>query len=89
MTKVNERLGNQENENGDFFLSLILSLGVSFYARLEDRKAYVEKMTRVLKLRPLEFVATIETCQKVFIDEMRLEKTIAKNDALMVSIDTN
>ena len=70
----------------DFSLSLILSLGVSFYARLEDRKAYVTRMTQVLKLQPLEFVAVIETCQKVFIDEMRLEKTIAKNDALMENV---
>ena len=85
MTLVKQRLGTQEEENGEFLLSLILSLGVSFYARLEDRRAYVEKMTRVLRLQPLEFVSTIETCQKVFIDEMRLEKTIAKNDALMVS----
>ena len=65
---------------------MILALGVSFYARLEDRKAYVQIMTRALQLQPLEFVATIEACQKVFIDEMRLEKTIAKNDALMVII---
>ena len=43
----------------DFILSLILSLGVSFYARLEDRKAYVSRMTQVLKLQPLEFVAVI------------------------------
>ena len=43
-------------------------------------------MTQVLKLPPLEFVAVIETCQKVFIDEMRLEKTIAKNDALMENV---
>ena len=71
-------------DDNDFDLCLILALGVSFYARLEDRGAYVQKMTHALKLQPLEFVATIETCQKVFIDEMRLEKTIAKNDALMV-----
>ena len=71
-------------DGADFDLSLILALGVSFYARLEDRKAYVQIMTHALQLQPLEFVATIETCQKVFIDEMRLEKTIAKNDALMV-----
>ena len=39
----------------DFQLSLVLALGVSFYARLEDRDAYTAKMTRELHLGQSSF----------------------------------
>ena len=73
-------------ENELFKLSTILALGVTFYARLEDRGAYVQQVSNKLGIVPDYFVDAIKSCQGVFIDEMRLENTIAKNDALMENV---
>ena len=49
---------------------------------MEKRKDYVERVSRILPITPDSFEAIIKSCQAVFIDEMKLENTIAKNDAL-------
>ena len=63
-------------------MSIVLALGVSYYARLERRNQYVETVSKKLQIQPGTFEAIIKSCQGVFIDEMKLENTIAKNDAL-------
>ena len=83
--EVNGRLGN-DNEEQFFQMSAILALGVTFYARLEKREEYVTNASQWLKVTPEYFCSVIKQCQAVFIDEMRLENTVAKNDALMENI---
>ena len=70
----------------EFLVSLVLSLGVTFYSRLEDRQAYLQQITPNLKLDTAAFELIVTTCQRIFIDEMRLERTIAKNKALMENV---
>ena len=83
-TQILDEVNTRMNEDQDYFaLSTILALGVTFYARLEDRRAYVEKVSRILQFNPENFIKVIRCSQEVIIDEMRLETTVAKNDALM------
>ena len=49
----------------------------------KDHETYVQRVSGLLELNPDYFVTVIKSCQKLFIDEMRLENTVAKNDALM------
>jgi len=71
----------------DFTINLILALGVSYYARLDEhRRKYEDKMTDCLGLDPRFFSKVILACQDIFIDELRLESNIAKNDALKENI---
>ena len=70
----------------EFLVCLVLSLGVTFFTRLEDRSTYLTKIVGALGIDSNSFNAIITACQSIFIDEMRLEKTIAKNHALMENV---
>ena len=71
----------------DFTINLILALGVSYFVRLdEQRRKYEDKMTNCLGLDPQFFSKVILACQDIFIDELRLEPNIAKNDALKENV---
>ena len=70
----------------EFKVNLVLSLGVTFYSRLEDRYAYLQEIAPILDLDIEAFELIVTTCQRIFIDEMRLENTIAKNKALMENV---
>ena len=70
-----------------FKMNLILALGVTYYVRLDNRKQYASELVvhfEELKKQPKLFKDIIERCQDKFIDELRLEGNIAKNDALKV-----
>lgn len=84
LEQVNLRLNmnKKEEQQSNFTLSIVLALGVTYYARLERRNQYVETVSKKLQIQPGTFEAIIKSCQGVFIDEMKLENTIAKNDAL-------
>jgi len=70
-----------------FTVNLILALGVAYYTRLDERRGdYEEEMTNCLGLDAQFFSQVIVTCQEIFIDELRLEQNIAKNDALKENI---
>ena len=43
-------------------------------------------MSRCLKLEPGQFLQVIVACQDVFIDELKLDQNIAKNDALKENV---
>ena len=75
-----------EFRGNEFLVCLVLSLGVTFFTRLEDRRAYLAKVVDSLEINSESFNAIITACQSIFIDEMRLEKTIAKNHALMENV---
>ena len=70
----------------EFKVNLVLSLGCTFYSRLEDRYAYLQEIAPILDLDIETFELIVTTCQRIFIDEMRLENTIAKNNALMENV---
>lgn len=59
---------------------------MTYFARLEDRRAYITVISNVLKLNAGRFLKIVVACQDVFIDELKLENTIAKNDALKENV---
>ena len=71
-------------------MNLIMALGVTYYARLENRDEYAKAMIAHLgQMRKAAnanrlFTKIIETCQDKFIDELKLDSNIAKNGALKV-----
>ena len=70
-----------------FDINLILALGISYYARLDERRAeYEEEMMECLQLEPKYFSKVIVACQDIFIDELNLDQNIAKNDALKENV---
>jgi hypothetical protein len=70
-----------------FTINLILALGVSYFSRLDERRLeFEEEMTGSLLLQNRYFSRVITTCQDIFIDELNLEQTIAKNDALKENV---
>jgi len=70
-----------------FNINLILALGITYYARLDERRAeYEEEMVECLQLEPKYFSQVIVACQDIFIDELKLDQNIAKNDALKENV---
>ena len=68
-------------------LNLILSLGVAYLTRLDERREdYVVKLSKCLGIKSRWFKSTIQACQDVFIDELKLDQNIAKNDALKENV---
>ena len=75
------------NPTNDFELCLILALGVSYYTRLdEQRPEYERQLTDILHLDRLFFSRVVVACQDIFVDELKLELNIAKNEALKENI---
>ena len=82
-----EKDGGTENT---FELNLILALGVAYLVRLEaeTRMEFARAVITFFEdvKNPAFFLAAITKCQNLFLDELRLETNIAKNDALKVTI---
>ena len=73
--------------NDLFTINLILALGVAYFSRLDERRGhYVMEMSDCLKVDDHFFSSVITTCQDIFIDELKLGPTIAKNDALKENV---
>ena len=70
LREVNERIDNEDDGENFFKMSVILALGVTFYARLEKRDEYVNMASLWLKVTPEYFCSVIKHCQGVFIDEV-------------------
>jgi hypothetical protein len=78
---------HEPNLNQIFDINLILALGISYYARLDERRVeYEEEMMECLQLEPKYFSKVIIACQDIFIDELNLDQNIAKNDALKENV---
>ena len=85
--KIFEKMNLNPNLRQAFNINLILALGISYYARLDERRGDYEKvMTKCLNLEDQFFSKVIVTCQDIFIDELNLEPNIAKNDALKENV---
>ena len=79
--------GAQQNGRKIFKINLILALGVSYYVRLDERRReYEQEMSQCLQLPENLFSKVIIACQDLFVNELKLEKTIAKNDALKENV---
>ena len=65
---------------------LLLSLGVNYYSKLDkERRKYAEEVDRILKVRDI-LPQVVSKCQDVFIEEIKLDSDIARNDALKVNM---
>ncbi len=78
-------------EVNNFCISLVLALGINYYVRLERRDQYVTDVSKLLKnthhiAGPKGFSRIIVACQELFVDKLRLEPNIAKNEALQENV---
>jgi hypothetical protein len=79
--------GAQQDYRKIFNINLILALGVSYYVRLDERRRdYEQEVSQHLQLPEGLFSRVIIACQDLFVNELKLEKTIAKNDALKENV---
>ena len=74
-------------ELGEDLIQILLSVGVSYYVRLdEQREGYAELVANALRINSDDLPRVMDACQTVFIDELRLDKSIAKNVALKENV---
>lgn len=74
-------------------ISIILALGVCYYARLHDRQPYRECVYGILRLPPLSLQGgpdiiekEIRLCQEVFLDQLELPPRIGRSRALCENV---
>ena len=68
----------------DSLTFLLLALGVNYYTKLDkERKRYSRKIGNILKIGDI-LPGVVSNCQDVFIQPIKLEDDIARNDALKV-----
>ena len=90
--EILSKLLSQFSHVSPFDVSLVLSLGVTYYVKLDCRSEY--KIFIAEKFRNQNhdlgsadtFARIIDACQDLFINELRLEQNIAKNDALKENV---
>ena len=81
--KVNEDIDDLEPS----MKQILVAAGVSYYVRLdEQREGYADLAARILGVAPGSLPCILDACQSVFIDELKLDPTIAKNAALKENI---
>ena len=70
--------------------SFLLACGLSYHARLEkERDQYAEELRRAFNLtsQPSDILATVvRACQDFFVNELKLDNSIARNDALKENV---
>ena len=73
-----------------FQISFLLACGLSYHARLEkERDQYAEELQRSLNLtsEPSNILGrVVGACQDVFVNALKLESSIARNDALKENV---
>ncbi|XP_052239407.1 E3 ubiquitin-protein ligase rnf213-alpha-like [Dreissena polymorpha] len=84
--------GNKNKPLDDLTRCLVLSIGVCYHACLRSRANYRETVARAFRAPcPLpggadQILEEIECCQDVFLDNVTLEKNIARNTALKENV---
>ena len=67
---------------------LLLALGVNYYTKLDkERSRYSRLIGHILKIGDI-LPQIVSNCQDVFIQPIRLENDIARNDALKVNFNS-
>ena len=70
-----------------YIRNLIMTLGVTYYVRLEpeSRPKFAKEISDIIEpVEPEFFAKVISKCQDLFLEKLKLECNIAKNDALKV-----
>ncbi|KAG9270277.1 E3 ubiquitin-protein ligase rnf213-alpha-like [Astyanax mexicanus] len=70
----------------DLVRALILAIGVCYLASLENRKAYLNRVSEAFSLSYTDIYIEIESCKKAFISNVDCPTKVAKNDALMENV---
>jgi len=82
--------GHLDEDISDFVLSCVLALGVAYYVRLEERFHFLETIFAHFRGFGIHsedgLHLIISACQDLFADELTLEDTIFKNEALKENV---
>ncbi|XP_074854696.1 E3 ubiquitin-protein ligase rnf213-alpha-like [Carettochelys insculpta] len=82
----------KEFEKDDMFAlneaqrSLVLAVGVCYYASLESRQDYLKEIAKCFSVPECLLQLEIVLCQEVFLDNLSVPETTARNDALRENI---
>ncbi|XP_043373130.1 E3 ubiquitin-protein ligase rnf213-alpha-like isoform X4 [Dermochelys coriacea] len=66
--------------------SLVLAVGVCYYVSLESRQDYLKEIAKCFSVPESLLQQEIVLCQEVFLDNLSVPKTTARNDALRENI---
>ncbi|CAM4686184.1 unnamed protein product [Lepidochelys kempii] len=66
--------------------SLVLAVGVCYYVSLESRQDYLKEIAKCFSVPESLLLQEIVLCQEVFLDNLSVPKTTARNDALRENI---
>ncbi|XP_075784969.1 E3 ubiquitin-protein ligase rnf213-alpha-like isoform X2 [Pelodiscus sinensis] len=66
--------------------SLVLAVGVCYYVSLEKRQDYLKEVATCFSMPESLLQLEIVLCQEVFLDNLSVPKTTARNDALRENI---
>ncbi|XP_067411298.1 E3 ubiquitin-protein ligase rnf213-alpha-like isoform X2 [Emydura macquarii macquarii] len=66
--------------------SLVLAIGVCYYVSLESRQDYLKEIATCFSVPKSLLQLEIVLCQEVFLDNLSVPKTTARNDALRENI---
>ncbi|XP_065259536.1 E3 ubiquitin-protein ligase rnf213-alpha-like [Emys orbicularis] len=66
--------------------SLVLAVGVCYYVSLESRQDYLKEIAKCFSVPESLLQLEIVLCQEVFLDNLSVPKTTARNDALRENI---
>ncbi|KAH1171819.1 hypothetical protein KIL84_007437, partial [Mauremys mutica] len=66
--------------------SLLLAVGVCYYVSLESRQDYLKEIAKCFSVPESLLQLEIVLCQEVFLDNLSVPKTTARNDALRENI---
>ncbi|XP_066547032.1 E3 ubiquitin-protein ligase rnf213-alpha [Amia ocellicauda] len=84
--KKKEMKKNTELKMDDATRSLILATGVCYYSSLEHRREYLDIIGKSLCIKWDLVYEEIDACQEVFLDNVFIPESTAKNDALKENV---
>lgn len=83
--KIDE-IRKEKGNVDDLIRSLILAVGVCYLVSLENRGAYLERISEAFSLSTSDINTEIELCKKTFIENVDCPATVAKNEALKENV---
>ncbi|KAK1806297.1 hypothetical protein P4O66_000172 [Electrophorus voltai] len=80
-TEIDKIRGNKGRMH-DLVRSLILAVGVCYLASLQNRQAYLIRISEAFSLSDSDIDTEIDLCKKAFISNVDCPSSVAKNEAL-------
>ncbi|XP_035382020.1 E3 ubiquitin-protein ligase rnf213-alpha-like isoform X2 [Electrophorus electricus] len=80
-TEIDKIRGNKGRMH-DLVRSLILAVGVCYLASLQNRQAYLVRISEAFSLSDSDIDTEIDLCKKAFISNVDCPSSVAKNEAL-------